>query len=186
MKKILFLITLKLVLAVVACTAQQTNRLHIGNNSDQTHSVFVEGAGTRVLVRTNRKWGQSPDATNKVSIAGIRTTNNINANSAIILDGSTNGISSTELLELGKAQRLQQEKGYCNRAVLKTSVADLKKSFPEYAALLNDSDSEFKQMLIMRGLLEKEINIAQSFNEVRAIAAKLPEQSILDARDADK
>lgn len=110
------------------------------------------------------------------NVAGIAVTNQPTVNAAITQDAGSNGVSITEILAIGKEQRLNVEKAFVHRAVIKTKVEDLKSAFPELDIPdITDDD--------LRSILRARILAAQTFAAVQKIADKLPETSIQAARD---
>ena len=110
------------------------------------------------------------------NVAGIAITNQPSVNASITSDAGTNGVSITELLAIGKEQRLNVEKAFVHRAVIKTKAEDLKAAFTELDIPdITDDD--------LRSILRSRILAAQTFAAVQKIADKLPETSIQAARD---
>lgn len=110
------------------------------------------------------------------NVAGIAVTNQPTVNAIIIADASSNGVSITELVVLAKEQRLNIEKAFTYRAVVKTKIEDLKTAFPEL-------DIEGVSEDDLRSILRSRINAAQTFGSLQKISDKLPETSITAARD---
>lgn len=133
----------------------------------------------------HKKWAETRKASQvstNSNVAGIAVTNDVNVNSAITTDAGSNGVSVTEILIAGNAQRLAVEKAFAYRAVVKTSVQDLKASFPELDTAFGDLADGDKLDTFQR-LLKSRIDAAQTFSAVQKIADKLPADSIAKARD---
>lgn len=110
------------------------------------------------------------------NVAGIAVTNQPTVNAIIMADASSNGVSVTELLVAAKEQRLNVEKAFTYRAVVKTKIDDLKTAFPEL-------DIEGVSEDDLRSILRSRIHAAQTFGTLQKISDKLPETSIQAARD---
>lgn len=136
-------------------------------------SSFAQDTGKK------KKWSERRTAnivSTNSNVAGTAVTNQPTVNAAITADAATNGVSITEMLAIGKEQRLNVERAFLQRAIIKTSPQELRASFPELN-LPEIGDDELKNILRAR------VQAVQTFGAAQKIADKLPEKSIEAARD---
>jgi len=110
------------------------------------------------------------------NVAGIAITNQPTVNADITADAGVSGVSITEMLAIGKEQRLNAEKAFTHRAVIKAKMEDLKEAFPELN-IEGISDDDF------RSLMRSRILACSTFGALQKISDKLPAYSIQAARD---